>query len=108
MEGVIQQTTEILSFSLTQNYFRLFLSLVIIIMLLRIVWRVEKRLDRFFKLILIGWILVLARHFLYIFEDLEIIGPWKWAKLLEFIPSLLFIWALYVMNSIITRMNREK
>ena len=87
---------------------RLIFSLVLVILSLRIVWRVEKKLDTFFKLITIAFLFIALRYFLWILEDIGIVTLNSFLLVLELIPSLLMIVALIVMNNLINTLDRGK
>ncbi|OGY46707.1 MAG: hypothetical protein A3A24_03935 [Candidatus Buchananbacteria bacterium RIFCSPLOWO2_01_FULL_46_12] len=93
---------------LTVDFIRLILSLIWIVLALRIVWRVEKKLDTFFKFLAFAGILIFIRQFFRIIQDLEIIRQGPWFTLMDLIPTVLVIWGLVVVSSLITKLDKEK
>src|SRR3990167_7808620 len=90
------------------DFLRLLLALIWVILGMRIVWRVEKKLDVFFKFMTWAGILIFARQFFRVLQSLEILQQGAWLSLLDLIPTVLIIWALVVMDSVITKLDREK
>jgi len=97
-----------LNSALTIDFIRLALALIWLILALRIVWRVEKKLDLFFKLVALAAFLITLRQTLRIFEDLQEINLAGWACPLDLTPTLVIIFALIVMNKLITKLDKEK
>jgi len=87
---------------------RLILAIIIVILGLRIVWRVEKKLDLFFKLITFAFILIVGRQLIRLFINLEIFSFAGWMNWLDIIPSFIILIAFLVMDGVITKLDREK
>src|SRR3989338_4950794 len=87
---------------------RLILAIIIVILGLRIVWRVEKKLDLFFKLITFAFILIVGRQLIRLFINLEIFSFAGWMNWLDIIPSFIILIAFLVMDWVITKLDREK
>ena len=90
------------------DFLRLLLALIWVILGMRIVWRVEKKLDVFFKFMTWAGILIFVRQFFRVLQSLGILQQGAWLTLLDLIPTILIIWALVVMDSVITKLDREK
>lgn len=87
---------------------RLILALMWTILCIRIVWRVEKKLDIFFKLLSLAGILIVVRQLVRVLERLAIIESNFFGVILELLPTTMVVIALLVMNNLITKLDREK
>src|SRR3989344_241653 len=90
------------------DFLRLLLALIWVILGLRIVWRVEKKLDVFFKFLTWAGILIFIRQFFRVLQSLEVLQQGGWFSLMDIIPTILVIWGLVVMNDLITKLDKEK
>ena len=97
-----------LAASLFAEFFRILIYLVLIILGLRIIWRVEKRLDWVFKLLTLSFVVVLLRQLVRLLVSLEVLKPVPWLSWFDILPALLSLVAFMVMNNLINRMEKEK
>ena len=97
-----------LNSSLTIDLIRLVLTLIWLILVLRIIWRVEKKLDLFFKIVALAVILIAFRQTLRVFEDLQEISLKRLNFFLDIAPSVVMIIAYIVMDRLITKLDKEK
>ena len=94
--------------ALVYDFLWLILSILVLIFCLRIVWRVEKRLDLVFKLFALAFTLVFLRQLLKVLISLEIINWYFWINWLDLLPTVIILLGMVVMDMLITRMNNEK
>ena len=106
MNNLINLTPQ--AFSLTVDFIKFFLAIIAIIFSLRIVWRVEKKLDIFFKLVTASFIIKLVRDGIRILQDLDIISGKNAFPILDIMPIFLIILALIVMNNLVSKLDGEK
>lgn len=106
MNDLISLTPQ--AFSLTVDFIKFFIAIIAIIFSLRIVWRVEKKLDIFFKLMTAAFFIFLVRDGIRILQDLDIISGKNIFPILDIMPILLITLALVVMNSLISKLDGEK
>ncbi len=97
-----------LAANLTVDFINFFIAMVAIIFSLRIVWRVEKKLDIFFKLLTASFSIMLIRDGIRILQDLDIISGKNTFPILDIVPMFLITLALIVMNSLISKLDGEK
>lgn len=97
-----------LATSLTIDFIKFFIAMVAIIFSLRIVWRVEKKLDIFFKLVTAAFFVILVRDGIRILQDLDIASGKNAFPILDIVPILLITLALIVFNSLISKLDGEK
>ena len=93
---------------LVSDYIVLALSVIYFILLARIIWRVEKRLDTYFKLLMVAAIFLFIRQCAAIFVHLGILEYQGWIVIFELAPYFAMVVALMVMNSIVTKLDRER
>ena len=86
----------------------LILLLVIILMSLRIVWRAEKQLDVFFKLLTFGFFFLFIMQLIPVLIASELITDSKIIDLIRIVPVIFFISALLKMNALIKKLDKEK
>ena len=84
----------------------LILAFIAILLVLRIVWRVEKKLDLFFKLLAAGFIMHFVGVFVEVLNELQIISSRVAAW--NLFEAAFYIAALVIMSSEISRLDNEK
>jgi hypothetical protein len=89
------------------DFLHLVLLFIIVILGLRIILRVEKKLDLFFKFLVLGFFVALLYQFLGIFVKLEILAFIDWFNLLDLLPEFLVIIALVIMNTLISQLENK-
>lgn len=90
------------------NYITFPLALAAFILSIRIVWRVEKRLNLFFKLFTAAVGLFALSQLATIFVDIELLPKADYGSVLDLVSILVIIFALMVMNSLVTSLDGEK
>lgn len=78
------------------------------ILSLRIVWRVEKRLDTFFKILTVVFALVVFRLVLRLLEEIDVLVPQPFFQILDALPIVISVFALIVMDRLIRKMDGER
>jgi|SRR3989344_5092845 len=81
---------------------------ITLILALRIVWRVEKRLNKFFKILTVISGLLVLRQILRILTHIDTIVSPVYFSLLDMLPIVVYVFALWVMNSLIEDIDGEK
>ena len=81
---------------------------VALILALRIVWRVEARLDKFFKILTVISGLLVLRQILRILAHVDVFVPPAYFSLLDMLPIVVFVFALWVMNNLIEDIDGER
>ncbi|MEK7583972.1 MAG: hypothetical protein AAB490_01900 [Patescibacteria group bacterium] len=93
---------------LVMHLISLIMTLMLILMSLRIVWRVEKQLDTFFKLLTLAFFLLFLIQMLRLLVAASIIENSLAIDLLRLAPFMVFILALLKMNALIKKLDKEK
>src|SRR3989344_7110573 len=89
------------------DFLRLFIVVCWLILALRVIWRVEKKLDAFFKLLTLAGCVIAIREIIKIFNHLGVIEVGLWVVLLDLLQTIFVFAAMVVMNKIITRLDGE-
>jgi len=90
------------------DFIQLILALITLILSFRIVLRVEKKLDTFFKLLTLAALFVVVREFLYILDYTHIISAEWLLRPLEVLPLAVIVVAYVVMNGIVMKLDKER
>lgn len=90
------------------DFIGLIAGLIALVLSLRIVWRVEKRLDTFFKIITLLTVLIVIRQVLRVLTHIEVLVPAAYFNVFDTIPILTLVIALFVMNRLIEEVDEEK
>ncbi|OGY90733.1 MAG: hypothetical protein A3B31_03670 [Candidatus Komeilibacteria bacterium RIFCSPLOWO2_01_FULL_53_11] len=93
---------------LVMHLIALVMILMLILMSLRIVWRVEKQLDTFFKLLTLAFFLLFIIQLMRVLVAAEIIEDSLAIDLFRLAPFIVFISALLKMNALIRKLDKEK
>ncbi len=83
-------------------------ALIAFILAIRIVWRVEKRLQTFFKILTVVIALIAFQQLFYILEVVDVISSGTNLNILDGAGMFVLIIGLAVMNRIITDMDGER
>lgn len=93
---------------LLTDFIQLALACLTVILSIRVILRVEKKLDLFFKLLLIAAVFVVVREILEIFDHMNVIEAAWFTRPLEVVPLTVIVIAYLVMNSIVLKLDRER
>lgn len=92
---------------LVWDFLGLILAFISLILILRIIWRVEKGLDKFFKILSIISFLLILRQILQILTHINVIVTPSYFSFLDALSILILVIALGVMNSVIKKIDGE-
>ena len=90
------------------DFVGLVFTLVALVLALRIVWRVEKKLDTFFKIFSIAIALMMLTEIIDIVLHVNLGSPNFYTSLIETIPVIVLTIGLVVMNKLVREMDGEK
>lgn len=98
-----------LNLALVWDFASLLASLTGLILCLRIVWRVEKKLDRFFKILFFVLLVFAIRSFSSILANVGMVSTSIiFNKVADFLPLALLAFGLFGMNSLIKDLDGER